>query len=176
MTRIIAVDFRGAEILGVELEGVFYVVLKPVVEALGLAWNGQLERVKRNQVLSEGMRMIRIPFMRGGDQDAVTLRLDRIHGWLFTIDASRVKKEIRELVQIYQRECHEVLHRHFSGEAPKLEQQRQESESQRVRMVTEARQTFGQLAAAERWKQLGLPMVSEMENVLAQGDLFRRAA
>jgi hypothetical protein len=176
MTRIIAVDFRGAEILGVELEGVFYVVLKPVVEAMGLAWNGQLERIKRNQVLSEGMRMIRIPFMRGGDQDAVALRLDRIHGWLFTIDAGRVKEEIRELVQIYQRECYDVLHRHFSPEAPLLEQQRQESESQRVRMVTEARQTFGQRAAAELWSVLGLPLVPAMEDVLAQGELFRRAA
>ena len=53
---------------------------------------------------------------------------------------------------------------------------RLESESQRVRMVTEARQTFGQRAAAELWKELKLPIVPEMEDYLAQGDLFRRAA
>jgi hypothetical protein len=56
MTRLMAVDFRGAEILGVELEGIVFVVFKPVVEAIGLAWHGQLERIKRDPVLSEGIR------------------------------------------------------------------------------------------------------------------------
>ena len=86
MTRIIAVDFRGAEILGVELEGVFYVVLKPVVEAMGLAWNGQLKELSVIKFLEEGMRMVRIPFIRGGDQDAVTLRLLQIHSRLALYD------------------------------------------------------------------------------------------
>jgi hypothetical protein len=37
------------------------VVMKPLVEMLGLAWQGQLERIKRHPVLSEGIRVTLIP-------------------------------------------------------------------------------------------------------------------
>jgi hypothetical protein len=170
MTKIMAVDFRGAEIVGVELEGVVFVVLKPVVEAMGLAWNGQLERIKRDPVLSEGMRMIRIPFMRGGDQDAVTLRLDRVHGWLFTIDSRRVRDEIRELVQNYQRDCYDVLYRHFYGDRDKLIKEANEVTSLNLRLCTESRYIHGIRAADQLWEKLGLPRVPAMDDV--RRDLF----
>ena len=85
MNKIMTANFQGAEILGVQLDGAVFVVLKPLVEAMGLAWNAQLERIKRDAVLYEGMRIMRIPSLRGGDQETVTLRLDRLHGWLFTV-------------------------------------------------------------------------------------------
>jgi hypothetical protein len=170
MTRLLAVDFRGAEILGIELDGTAYVVFKPVVEAIGLSWHGQLERVKRDQVLSEGIRMIRIPFMRGGDQDAVALRLDRLHGWLFSIDSSRVKEEIRELVHIYQRECYDVLYRHFFGDRDQLRKEANDTTSLHLRLCTESRHIHGIRAADELWKKLGLPRVPAMDE--AHRDLF----
>jgi hypothetical protein len=42
------------------------------------------------------MRIIRIPSIRGGDQDTVVLLLDRFHGWLFKVETSRVRDELRE--------------------------------------------------------------------------------
>lgn len=171
MTRIIAVDFRGAEILGVELEGVFYVVLKPVVQAMGLAWHGQYERIKRDPVLSEGVRVIRIPFAKGGNQDAVTLRLDRLHGWLFSIDSSRVKEEIRELIQVYQRECHDVLYRNFSGDRDKIIKEENEATSLNLRLVTESRHIHGIRAADELWKKLRLPRTAAMDEAFPQWEL-----
>ena len=101
MNRLMAVNFRGTEILGVQLEDCIFVVLKPVVEAMGLVWNGQLERIKRDPVLREGMRIIRIPSIRGCDQDTAVLLLDRFHGWLFKVETSRVKDELRERIQLY---------------------------------------------------------------------------
>lgn len=56
------------------------------------------------------------PFGRGGDQQAVCLKMDLVNGWLFTIDSSRIKDEaVREKVLLYQRECYGVLHKHFYG-------------------------------------------------------------
>jgi hypothetical protein len=116
MNRLMVVNFRGTEILNVQLEDCVFVVLKPVVEAMGLAWNGQLERIKRDPVLREGMRIIRIPSIRGGNQDTVVLLLDRFHGWLFKVETSRVRDELRERIQLYQRECYELLCKHFLGD------------------------------------------------------------
>jgi hypothetical protein len=172
MNKIMAANFRGTEILGVELEGTVFVVLKPLVEAMGLAWNGQLERIKRDVVLSEGMRVIRIPSLRGGDQDTVTLRLDRLHGWLFTVDSRRVREEIRERIHVFQRECYEALYRHFCKDQERLAKEANDSESLGLRMVTEARQTYGERAAAQLWEKLGLPMVPAMAEVFRQYELF----
>lgn len=52
----------------------------------------------------------------GGSQETFCLRLDLVHGWLFTIDESRVKdEETRQRVLSYKRECYAVLFRHFHG-------------------------------------------------------------
>ena len=166
-------NFQGAEILGVELDGTVFVVLKPLVEAMGLAWNGQLERIKRDVVLYEGMRMVRIPSLRGGNQDTVTLRLDRLHGWLFTINSGHVREEIRERVQTFQRECHEVLSRHFCGNSEQIARDN-ENTSLNLRLCTESRQIHGLRAAAQLWEKLGLPRVPAMDDILRQADLFDR--
>jgi hypothetical protein len=66
-----------------------------------------------------------------------------------------------------------VLYKYFSGESERLLNQEQESESMRLRLVTECRQTWGQAEAQQLWKQLGLPMVPAMADAVVQGDLFR---
>jgi hypothetical protein len=121
------------------------------------------------------MRVIRIPSPRGGNQDTVTLCLDRIHGWLFTIDSSRVKDEIRDRVQAFQRECYEVLFRHFSSDRERLMREANDAESLSLRLVTEARHIWGERVAAKLWGDRGLPKVPEMDDVFKQGELFEQS-
>jgi hypothetical protein len=49
-----------------------------------------------------------------------------------------------------------------------------EPESLRVRMVAEARQTFGIRAASQLWAKLQLPLVPAMFESASQSDLFDR--
>jgi P22_AR N-terminal domain len=131
-----------------------------------------VERIKRDAVLYEGMSVIRIPSLRGGDQDTVTLRLDRLHGWLFTIDAARVRDEIRERVQTFQRECYDVLDEHFRGDRNLLAIEGNDATSLNLQLCTESRHIHGLRAAAQLWEKLGLPKVPAMEDVLRQYELF----
>jgi len=93
-------------------QGTIYVPLRPLVDRLGLSWPGQFERLQRDEVLSEvakGVRVTRTP-EQGGDQDMLCLPLRFLPGWLFGIQASRVKDpEIREKIIRYRRECYDVL-------------------------------------------------------------------
>lgn len=179
MGKIITVSFRGAELFGFENDDGVFVALKPMVEAMGLGWEAQRQRIHRDPILSEGTCMMKVPFGRGGAQEAVCLKLDLVNGWLFTIDSSRIKDEtIRERVLLYQRECYAVLFDHFyKGErtsAPQLDgdEEAHEPEATRVRMVTECRQTFGHRAAGEMWFKLGLPIVPSMLEQKRQLDLI----
>lgn len=170
MGNIITVNFRGDELYGFENDDGIFVALKPIVESMGMDWNGQYQRVKRDPILSEGMCIMHIPFGRGGAQEAACLKLELVNGWLFTIDTSRIKDDsVREKVIVYQRECYSVLARHFLGKNAGVQPKKaevvddaQENENVKLRMVTESRQVFGNQAAAQLWFRLGLPVVPAM--------------
>lgn len=49
----------------------------------------------------------------GGIQEMLMLPIKYLNGWLFGVNANRVKPEIKERLLEYQRECFDVLNRHF---------------------------------------------------------------
>ncbi|MCP8895360.1 phage antirepressor N-terminal domain-containing protein [Shinella daejeonensis] len=173
MGTIVSVNFRGDDLYGFENDDGVFVALKPIVESMGMDWSAQLQRVKRDPILSEGMVIMTTPFGRGGAQDAVCLKLELVNGWLFTIDTSRIKDDaVREKVIVYQRECYGVLAKHFLGKAAGVSAEKSgdivddphENESVKLRMVNESRQVFGTQAAAQLWFRLGLPVVPAMQH------------
>jgi hypothetical protein len=122
-------------------------------------------------IFSEGMVIMTIPFGSGGPQEQACLRLNLLPGWLVKIDASRVKESLRDRVQLYQRECYDVLYRHFFGVAA---MQSPGYERRSIEMVKQARLIFGRPAGARVWRERGLPMVPEMDEVFNQLDLFAK--
>lgn len=112
MGKVITVDFREDTIFAIQRDDGVFVALKPISDSLGLKWHGQFERLQRDPILAEGIRVTRIPSV-GGAQETTCLRLDLVNGWLFTIDEARVKPEFREKILAYKRECYRVLFEHF---------------------------------------------------------------
>jgi hypothetical protein len=164
--NIVTVDFRQDTLFAVERDDGVFVAVKPICDSLGLAWNKQLERLKRDPILAEGMTVMGIPSV-GGTQETTVLKLEMVNGWLFGIDESRVKDEqTRQKVLAYKRECYSVLFEHFYGKRrkpePEVVDDPQENESVKLRMVNEGRQVFGTQAAAQLWFKLGLPVVPAM--------------
>lgn len=106
--QLTSIDFHGQTLLATIQDNVVYTALKPICENIGLSWNAQFERIKRDEVLAEGIRMIRTP-TKGGFQDVVCLPLTLLNGWLFGVDTNRVKAEIRETLITYKKECYQAL-------------------------------------------------------------------
>jgi len=87
---------------------------------LGVDWSGQLQRMKRDEVLvAEMMSVVMTPTLIAGQdqpirgqrrsQPATCLPLDIFPGWLFTVDPKRVKAEHQEKIQRYRRNCYRTL-------------------------------------------------------------------
>ena len=92
-------------------EASIFVPVRPIVDNLGMSWPGQFERIQRDPILSEatkGVRVTRTP-EEGGAQEMISLPLKFIPGFLFGINANRVKEGLRDRVLRYQRECYDVL-------------------------------------------------------------------
>lgn len=174
----LTVTFHGTELYAFRVGDLVLVALKPIVEGMGLTWHGQFERVKRDPILKEGIRMIRIPSKgRGGPQETVCLPLDLLHGWFFRIDSGRVRDEtIRNKVLLYQRECYDVLAAHFLKGQIVAVPQSAEQIRLTIGLCQEARLTFGRRASAQLWRSRGLPMEPAMEEMFRQLDLFDDAA
>lgn len=113
--RLALVPFEGHHILTVARPDGVFVVMKPIVEALGLDWNGQYQRIHRHAALREGVSFTHIP-SGGGQQQAVSLRLEQFHGWLVTLTPDRVRDPARrEIIVRYQERAFRAVFDHFHG-------------------------------------------------------------
>ena len=113
MNQVQNISFHGQTVPVFSHNNQHYVAMKPICENIGLEWNAQFRRIKRNEILNSAVAMMATP-SNGGEQQMICLPLDYLNGWLFGVDARRVKPEIRERLLTYQRECFRVLNNHFN--------------------------------------------------------------
>ena len=111
------ISFNNQSLITVEQNGNHYVAMKPICENIGLAWGPQVLRIKRDEVLSQGMIVMIIP-TNGGNQNMICLPIEYLNGWLFGIDINRCNPEIRDTLIKYKKECYQALHDYwFNGKA-----------------------------------------------------------
>lgn len=112
------IDFYGDEIIAVlvkeEERQQVYVPVRSICDYLGVAWPAQRNRINRDPVLSEVITVVIVTITTAGATETQTremlcLPLDYLNGWLFGINATRVKEGIRDNLIRYQRECYRVL-------------------------------------------------------------------
>lgn len=115
-----SIDFYGDELIVISLEGEPYIPIRPICDFLGLSWSGQSERIRRDAVLSEATATVRVTRTEGNRQvsrELLCLPLDYLNGWLFGVNAGRVKEGLRERLIRYQKDCYRVLAQAFQGSA-----------------------------------------------------------
>lgn len=77
--------------------------MKPICENIGLNWDAQRQRIKRNHVLNQGAVIMTVP-CNGGNQEVIALPFGMLNGWLMGVDANKVKLEIKDTLIKYQLE------------------------------------------------------------------------
>jgi hypothetical protein len=110
-TPLIPVPFLGATIFVTD-EVEPRVPLRPIVEALGLSWAAQTEKLNSDKK-GWGVSMIETP-SAGGIQAMLAIPLRRLFAWLRGIKASKVKPEVRSRLERYHEECDRVLEQHWT--------------------------------------------------------------
>jgi len=97
------------------------VPVKPICEALGVAYEPQFTKLKEDEFLSSTITLSVTVGSDGKDREMVCIPLKYVFGWLFTINPKNVKEEARESVAKYRSKCYDVLYNYFSEQADFLE-------------------------------------------------------
>lgn len=84
-----------------------YVAMKPIVTNMGLAWESQ--RPKINEKFGSVAMIIMSTGGDGKQYDMLCLPLKKLPAWLYSINPSKVKPELRDKIIRYQEECDDAL-------------------------------------------------------------------
>jgi hypothetical protein len=112
-TSVLSVPFHGATLHLIDHAGEPFAAMRPIVEAMGMAWQGQFEKIKTRYETCVMEIMTQVP---GDDQRRamICLPLRKLAGWLMTIHPNKVRPDLRERIIAYQNECDDALWAYWS--------------------------------------------------------------
>ena len=111
------VDFYGSNLTAIKAsDGQIYAPIGQMCDVLGIDTQAQRRRIGRHSVMSKGL-MVAIMATIQGERPTNVLRVDMIPLWLAGIQSSRVKAELRPLLEQLQESAARILWEAFqSGE------------------------------------------------------------
>ena len=116
--ELIPVKFHEDTIYSVDFNGEQYTPVKPIVDNLGLSWGTQSPKLLENKE-KYGYLLIKIP-SAGGLQAMGCIPVRKLTAFLYSINANRVREDLRDKLIRYQEECDEVLWQYWTkGRATK---------------------------------------------------------
>lgn len=102
-------EFNGKKIVFLSKDGVYWIALKPICEALNVDYVRQFKNIKQdvffNELLSKQTTV-------GADKklrEMICLSEKDIYGWIASINSKS------EELQVYKRTCYDLLYNHFHG-------------------------------------------------------------
>lgn len=117
-TTIDTVEFLGKALTLITTDTQQLVAMRPICEGIGLDWKAQLDRIKRDEVLSTSVVMMTTQLPGDTQTRSVAcLPLEMLNGWLFGVDTRRCRQAIRPALIRYKTECYAALAAHWQKTA-----------------------------------------------------------
>lgn len=106
------ISFYGSELITLKVEDVIYTAVKPIVEAMGLDWGGQQQKLSKSSD-KFNCRDISMVAKDGKVRQMLCMPLKKLNGWLFSINPEKVRPDLKDRVIQYQEECFEALYNYW---------------------------------------------------------------
>lgn len=122
-TNVVA-QINGVNILASsQSEGL--VPVKPVCEALGIAYESQVNKIKEHPIFGSSILLRDMVAADGKKREMICLSIEVFPGWLFSINPQNVKEEAKLGLMAFQFQCNKVLFHYFFGSQQKQLEQNQ---------------------------------------------------
>lgn len=112
MTEIVHVPFHGDDVLCADINGKPHVVLKPALDAIGLDYEGQRQKLAGKSWATT--LLIKVVAEDGRAREMVAVDLRTFLMLLATVDERRVAAHVRPALVAYQSKVADVIEAHFT--------------------------------------------------------------
>lgn len=110
---VATVDFHDQKIITIRKDGIEFVAMRPVVEAIGLNWGAQRDKLRAGKGKFNCTDISTVG-KDSKNRDMLCIPLTKLNGFLFTINPERIPDtQVRRRVELYQEECFIVLHSYW---------------------------------------------------------------
>lgn len=106
-------EFNGQNILFLSKDGVYWVAVKPICDALGVGHAAQLKSIKRDHILGSAWSVQTIQIPHDQPRNMVCIPEKYIYGWLF-----QIRSDSPDFL-MYKWKCYEILYDYFQGSLSK---------------------------------------------------------
>lgn len=119
------IEFYDQSLLTIEINGKSYTAARPISDHMGLAWTSQRQKLRNSDkfncddIITVGKD--------GRIRKMLFIPVEELNAWLFSINADKVKPELRDIVIKYQKECVMVLYQYWTkgkAENPRFKDQK----------------------------------------------------
>lgn len=105
-------EFNGENIIFLNVDGVYWIAVKPILDALKMDADRSIKTLKKDPILGPARSIQTVQVAQNGiiqGRKMTCLPEKYIYGWLFSL-----RSDSKELVE-YKRTCYELLYNHFHG-------------------------------------------------------------
>lgn len=114
MNTLQSVRFHGDTIQVTQKDNEPYVAMKPIVENMGLDWSGQYSKLNHNRK-RWSVEKISMVALDNRKRSSVCIPLRKLPGYFATINANKVRNDLRKKIILYQNECDDALWEYWKG-------------------------------------------------------------
>lgn len=145
---------NGVSIIACRQADDMMVPIKPVCEALGVAYESQVNKIKEHPIYASSISLRDMVAADGRMRQMLCLPIDEFPGWLFSINPNNVREEIRRDLISFQKMCNKALFNYFFGSLQKQNQRNKEEIEilERIGQLTNEKNEITGLLAAEKRK------------------------
>jgi hypothetical protein len=115
-SQLAVVKFHNSKIsCTIDPDGQIWVAINPICEAIGILSNHAIVGIKKDPILGSIIRDRVLLDAKKRKFPMQSLPIEYVHGWLFSIDASKVSAAAKPKLLQFKKECYQVLFDHFYG-------------------------------------------------------------
>jgi hypothetical protein len=102
-------QFNNTNVLFTNVNGMTYIAVKPICQALNVVYAGQLKMLKSDPFLAPALYLGTIQVGDFQAREYTCISEKYVYGWIFSIKSPKP-----ELMK-FKKECYEILYNHFHG-------------------------------------------------------------